>query len=114
MKKLLIIPTLLCFLLSTPSVSYADPSPWTNNATYLDKAFGKFEFGLLNFLGGWSEILTRPARYSEDDKNFFVGIGHGFLNGLIFTAGGAAHLVTFPVPIDIPLPEGGVASDSGF
>ena len=115
MIKKIITLTLLALMLSlSQNLAFAESSPWTQNGTYLEKTMGKFEFGLLNFLGGWSEILIRPAIYSEDDKNFFLGVGHGVLNAAIFTLGGAAHLVTAPIPLDIPLPNGGVASDTGF
>jgi len=80
------------------------PSPWTQEKTYVEKSVGKLGFGILNFITGWSALLFEPTRYS----NPFTGLAKGIWRTVTNTAGGALHIVTFPIPIDIPLPDGGV------
>ena len=84
-------------------------SPWANERGWANQARGKFAFGLKNTLLGWTEIFTEPYEAAKNHRNVAVGVGHGLLNGFVDTAGGAAHLVTFPITkFDLPLPEGGV------
>lgn len=118
MKKILFF--LVAALMLVPSLSFA-ASPWTTKATYKEKMMGKLDFGVRNLLGGWTEILTEPHEEcpcaeqnkgkSAGDKasGVVVGIFRGVAYGLIDTAGGALHLVTFPITqVDVPLPENGV------
>jgi hypothetical protein len=84
-----------------------EPSPWTKESTYVEKCVGKFGFGILNVLTGWTAIFWEPTRYS----NPFTGVAKGIWRTVTNTAGGALHAATFPIPIDIPLPDGGVHFD---
>ncbi len=81
-----------------------ESSPWTRENTYSEKTIQKLGFGLLNILTGWVSFFFEPYH----DKNFFKGLAKGTLRTVTNTAGGALHTVTFPIPVDIPLPGGGV------
>ena len=83
-------------------------SPWTTEKTYIDKTAKKLEFGLKNALLGWTEIGTEAVEHQNDGKNAFQGIGVGLGEAIIYTVGGVLHVATFPIPLDIPLPENGV------
>jgi len=124
MKKTISLLVMLAVLL-TPTLAFAASpwtevfaaSPWTEKDTYAEKVTGKLEFGFKNLVGGWTEIFSRPGKYKEKEAgnvflrigNVFLGIGHGLLNAIVYTVGGAAHMVTFPIPLDIPLPDNGVS-----
>ena len=85
------------------------PSAWTSESGYANRAGHKLEFGLRNFLLGWTELFTEPQHAIKDHKNVFVGIGYGLKNTLEDELGGAVHVVTFPITaVDAPLPQGGV------
>ena len=79
-------------------------SPWTKENTYVEKSVGKFGFGLFNLLTGWTALFWEPTRYS----NTFTGIAKGVWRTVTNEAGGILHTATFPIPFDIPLPDGGV------
>ncbi len=81
------------------------PSPWTYKSAYADKIIYKLGFGLTNGLTGWTSFFFSPAR----ENNFFAGLLKGMWETIANTAGGAVHIVTFPVPLDVPLPDGGVS-----
>jgi len=84
-------------------------SPWAREHGWANQARGKFMFGAKNTLLGWTELFTEPYEAAKSGRNVAGGIGRGLWNGVADTAGGAAHLVTFPIPqVDLPLPEGGV------
>ena len=94
-------------LLAAPMTASA-ASPWADEATYSAKAMGKLKYGLTNALLGWTSLFRTPMQASQAGENVVVGIGRGVWNAVGQTVGGAAHAVTFPLPmIDIPLPEGG-------
>lgn len=93
-------------LLLLPAVAMA-ASPWTEEATYQEKAAGKFVFGMRNLLFGWTELITQCKDSKEAGESCPVGCGKGLLNAVGQTAGGAIHAATFLVPIDVPLPENG-------
>jgi len=94
---------------SAKANKHAHGSPWAHERGWANQARGKFAFGLKNTLLGWTELFTEPYEAAKNHRNVAVGVGHGLLNGLVDTAGGAAHLVTFPITkFDLPLPEGGV------
>lgn len=104
-----------CILLLTSSSAQAAdagtyrPSEWRSEKEYIDRAFGKFNFGIWNFFFGWTELATEPYESLMTDENFLWGIGKGVFNGLADTVGGAANIVTFPITaLYIPLPEGGI------
>ena len=94
---------------STKTNPHAHGSPWAHERGWANQARGKFVFGAKNTLLGWTEIFTEPYEAAKSGGNVAGGIGRGLLNGVLDTAGGAAHLVTFPITkFDLPLPEGGV------
>jgi hypothetical protein len=108
MKNALGIFFLVLVLLVTPSLVFAG-SPWTSDTSYGAKASDKLDFGMKNLLGGWTSIFTEPWNYHKEGKNAFVGAGAGLLNAVVYTVGGALHVITFPVTaLDIPLPKNGV------
>jgi len=84
-------------------------SPWTSGESYSDKVKGKLEFGLKNFLGGWTEIITRPAEAKKNGNCSLKGLGVGIMNAVVYTVGGVIHTATFPIPLDVPLPNNGVS-----
>jgi len=84
-----------------------EPSPWAEEPTYLGKISQKLGFGFLNITAGWTELFFEPTR----DKNFFVGVGKGIGLFVTDTLGGVLHAATFPIPVDIPLPQGGIAHE---
>jgi len=97
---------MFCFLVS--GAAYAGSfksSDWTQEPTYLGKISQKLGFGFLNITAGWTALFFEPAR----DQNFFVGVGKGIGYAFTNTAGGVLHAATFPLPLDIPLPQGGIA-----
>ena len=81
-----------------------EPSPWTEQEAYRDKVTHKLGFAALNVITGWTALLFETSKSS----NFLVGLTKGTLRGLSNTLGGAVHAVTFPIPVDVPLPGGGV------
>lgn len=81
------------------------PSPWVKSEPYVEKSINKLGFGLLNLLTGWTALLFETSRY----ENKFTGILKGTWRTVTNTAGGAIHTVTFPIPVDVPLPDGGVS-----
>ncbi len=83
-------------------------SPWTTEKTYIEKTAKKLEFGLKNALLGWTEIGSETIAYKNNGKNAFQGTAVGLGEAVIYTVGGVLHVATFPIPLDIPLPENGV------
>lgn len=83
-------------------------SPWTTEPTWIEKSAKKLEFGLKNALLGWTEIGTEAVEYKNNGKNVFQGVAVGFWEAIVYTVGGALHVATFPIPLDVPLPENGV------
>lgn len=107
MKKLLVMFVIFA-LLATPAFAAYETSSWTTETTYKDKTLAKFGFGLKNTLLGWTEIFTEPYDAKKAGKCCITGFGKGLYHGITDTILGVVHLVTFPVPVDIKLPEGGV------
>jgi hypothetical protein len=96
----------LLFLLG--SIAYAgtfESSDWTQEPTYLGKTSQKLGFGFLNLTAGWTAFFYEPFK----DQNFFVGLAKGVGYTFTNTVGGVLHAATFPIPVDIPLPNGGIA-----
>lgn len=96
----------LFFTMAVPA--YAGPfkpSDWTQEPAYVAKISQKLGFGFLNITAGWMALLFEPCK----DQNFFLGVGKGIGYAVTNTAGGILHAATFPIPIDIPLPQGGIA-----
>ncbi len=81
------------------------PSSWTQEKTYADKISHKLGFGFLNITAGWLALFYEPAHA----ENFFQGCGEGILYAVTNTAGGLLHAATFPIPVDLPLPHGGIS-----
>ena len=109
MKKFFVL-MLLVAMLVMPVAGFA-VSPWTEEATYGDKVSGKLQFGLVNTLFGWTDIFFEPIRghnRCENCDTVWKGIGKGFTDAVVNTVGGAIHLVTFPLVLDVPLPDDGV------
>ncbi len=83
---------------------------------YVSAVMEKFDFGAVNFLAGWTEIISEPMDHAQGKsgkKQRFLagtaGLGEGLVDGLLNTVGGFANLFTAPVPnFRIPLPEKGV------
>lgn len=83
-------------------------SPWTQYNSYGEKISKKLEFGLKNVLGGWTEIYNRPVNAYKAKQNVASATAQGLGLGVMDTVGGLLHVVTFPIPVDIPLPGNGV------
>lgn len=79
-------------------------SSWTSEKTYVDKSIHKLGFGLTNLTIGWTAIPFEMSRNTNLYTGFFKGIWRTVTN----TVGGVIHTATFPVPLDVPLPDGGV------
>ncbi len=111
-KKLIAMLIVLAFLVA-PSVAFAggtccQASSWTEGKTYSEKTFGKLSFGLKNALLGWVDVFYEPYKADKNDKSVLGGIGKGLFDLVANEIGGAVHFVTFPIPVDLPLPDGGL------
>lgn len=96
-----------CFLTGSVYAGTFEPSPWTQEPTYLGKVSNKLGFGFLNMTAGWTALFYEPC----NGQNFFVGLGKGVGYFFTNTVGGVLHAATFPIPVDIPLPHGGIAHE---
>jgi len=100
------------FSLFNPTSSWAlgdfQASPWTKEPTYSEKSINKLGFGIMNTLTGWDALFFEPYRR----RNLLTGLIPGILLAVTNTAGGAIHALTFPIPVDLPLPGGGVNFDT--
>lgn len=101
---------LILVMLLAPAAAFADvqASPWVSSESYADRVTGKLQFGATNTLLGWIDLFYEPNRYANEKKNIWAGVGKGLVDSLVNTVGGAFQLITFPIPVDFPLPEGGV------
>lgn len=106
-QKIFSIFIFLLFLTSFSSASFAffKSSPWTKEASYTEKISAKAGFGVMNLGTGWMAILFEP--YYEGWKGLATGPFYAVTN----TAGGIIHAVTFPIPLDVPLPQGGISHE---
>ena len=75
----------------------------------------KFDYGVPNFLMGWTNIMTEPALHRETTgpkwKQALSTTGSVLIGAGLFvvdTVGGAVNILTSPIPVIIPLPRGGV------
>ncbi|HXV27834.1 MAG TPA: hypothetical protein VD913_02605 [bacterium] len=100
-----------------PVEEAAEPAPQPNRyEEYYDRVSDKFDSGTVNLLTGWSEVVGEAVDHYQAKKGFWEGLGHSFIGagkGLVYgtlnTVGGAANLVTSPLPqFQFPLPRGGV------
>ncbi len=108
MKKVLAL--LMLAILMMPAMGMA-ASPWTEQKTYSEQVVGKFNFGFKNLLLGGLDIFYEPHRYAAEGKNAWSGFGKGLIDAPLNIIGGAVHLVTFLIPVDVPLPDNGVNFD---
>jgi len=98
----------LFFLLTGPVYAGTfEASDWTQEPTYLGKVSRKLGFGFLNMTAGWTALFYEPS----NGQNFFVGVGKGVGYFFTNTVGGVLHAATFPIPLDIPLPHGGIVHE---
>lgn len=107
MKKLFALFVLAITLVVSSSQAFA-ASPWTEEKTLSEKRLGKFLFGTKNVAFGWMDILYEPSKFHQEGKSPIVGFGKGMVDAVVNTLGGAAQVATFPVPVDIPIPDNGV------
>ena len=85
---------------------------------YFNKVSPKFDFGIVNFLTGWTAMVSEPIDHyqkasSQNTRliNALGGFGQGLVEGAANTVGGLLNVVTAPLPqFTIPLPRGGVDS----
>lgn len=91
------------------SVVLAPASAFAQEGSYADTVSAKLQGGLTNTLLGWSKIVSVPYDYQQAKKNPWAGVGKGLVDGLVCTVGGAFNLVTFPIPGEFTLPDGGVS-----
>ncbi len=106
-KRFLPIFIVLLLTLSQSAFAAFEPSPWTKKTTYYDKISHKLGFGFLNTATGWTALLFEPVK----PGNKFLGLAKGIGYNISNTAGGMIHAVTFPIPIDVPLPGGGISGE---
>ncbi|MDD5672293.1 MAG: hypothetical protein PHN49_11705 [Candidatus Omnitrophica bacterium] len=111
MIQRLLVLFVTVILLSAPSMVYA-ASPWMAEKSYGQKVEGKLDFGLMNFLAGWTEIYNQPRLAKQEGRSIAKAIGTGFLNAAADTVGGLLNVATFLIPVDIPLPHNGVDIDN--
>lgn len=103
--RALVAFALFYFAVASAYAGTWEPSDWTKEPTYLGKISQKLGYGFLNITSGWTAFFYEPCK----DQNFFVGIGKGVGYMVTNTLGGVLHAATFPIPVDIPLPQGGIA-----
>lgn len=108
MKKTIAVVVVLIALVLTPTLALAAPSPWTERTSYTERLSGKLEFGLTNTLLGWVDLFAEPNKAAGEGKNVWGAVGKGLVDTVTNTVGGAFQLITFPIPVDIPLTDGGV------
>ena len=108
MKKAIAL-LVLGMLLTISRPGFAEPSPWTKEEKYADKASQKFSYGMGNFYLGWSEIFNEPIKHHEGIFSALKSVGRGFALFPVDTVGGLFHMVTCPITtLDMPLPDGGI------
>ena len=105
-KTFLILAVLMVFAANIACAATA--SPWTTETGWSHKAGKKLEFGATNLFFGWTEIFSQPASHTGSAQEFLKAVGQGLANAVVYTLGGALHVITFPVPVDVPIPNGGV------
>ena len=111
-KNGVLILVLSASVLLSPARVSAEPSEWTEQTSYSERALHKLGFGLNNFEKGWSEIYIHMMNAKQSGENTFTEVMRGTCYAIADTLGGAFHAFTFFLPIDLPLPEGGVHGSS--
>ena len=118
-KKICLLASIWILLntLALFAVGYRVPPPeahyeaehWYKEKLYIDRAFGKFTYGVWNLGFGWLELLKQPFQATGLGSNVLVGIGKGAFYAVLDTAAGAANVLTFPITaLKIPIPGGGL------
>ena len=114
MKNTLKIAAFVVLAVFAAGTAFA-ASPWTTEPTYAKKVAGKLDFGIKNLLGGWTAIITGCTKCDRESKEkpycpilCTKKLLRGTLNAAVYTVGGAIHTATFPLPMDVPLPNDGV------
>ncbi len=79
-----------------------------DTGSYSDAVGAKLSSGLTNTILGWTKIFSVPNDYRLAGKNAWAGFGKGLSDATVTTVGGAFNLITFPIPTNITLPDGGV------
>lgn len=106
MKIRLLAPILTLALLSIPRAAHAAGTPCCDGTTYGDQAVDKLKHGVGNTLLGWTALFREPIRAGKSGGNVLAGLGHGVWQAVGQTVGGAAQIVTFPLPkVHVPIPE---------
>ena len=100
MKKILGLVLLLAVMFA-PASAFATDS-------YSDAVGSKLQGGLTNTLLGWTKVFSVPHDYQVEKKNPWAGVGKGLVDAIGCTVAGAFNLVTFPIPAELTLPDGGV------
>jgi len=95
---------LLAVLIVMMAVSFVQAPAFAVEAEYHKTVSNNLNSGLQNLLLGWTEIIMQPI----NDPAVLPGFLKGPLYAVIVTIGGALKIATFAIPIDIPLPDGGV------
>ena len=108
MKKFLAILIMLGVMFAPAAMA---ESPWMASKTYSEKVTGKLSFGFKNLLLGWTQIFYQPHLASVNKECAWCGLGKGLVLFPVDTLGGALHVLTFPIPVDVPLPDNGVNFD---
>lgn len=106
-KKILLFLLTLYLIFSKSSFAALESSSWTKESNYSDKVTHKLGFGFLNAVTGWTALLFEPAK----PGNMFTGLAKGLGYTITNTAGGLIHAATFPIPVDVPLPGGGISHE---
>ena len=106
-KRILIFLLVFSLFVASAYAYQATPSSWTKETDPSARGLAKFKFGLTNLFLGWTEIFTEPYEAWESHGNIFKGVAKGIIYGAADTVGGALHIATCPIPMDVPLPEGG-------
>lgn len=100
MKKVLGLVLALVVMLTPVSVFASD--------SYSDAVGSKLQSGLTNTLLGWTKVFSVPHAYQQENKNPWAGAGKGVVDAIHTTVAGAFNLLTFPIPAEMTLPDGGV------
>jgi len=101
MKKTLALAMILSMLVIPVSAFAGD--------SYADTVSSKLQGGLTNTLLGWTKIVSVPLEYQAENKNPWAGVGAGLVSAVMSTVGGAFNLITFPIPGEMTIPDGGVS-----
>jgi len=112
LRALFFTASLLAFFIPSTLTLAEEPgqdvwksSAWTRTHPYFNQIGHKLGYGVLNLGTGWMALFQEPFR----PGGFFKGFARGIAYSVIYEGGGALHAVTFPIPVDIPLPRGGLS-----